>query len=162
LEPELLALLPEDFTIEVSSRAQEWWGDAARSLRVGKLVTFDYGLNADELLSPARTEGTLRAFRQHRLVRDVLANPGEQDITAHVNFTAIRSVGEAAGLQTETYCPQAKFLTEIVARACEPQSAFGPWTTSHTKQFQTMTHPDHLGRNFRVLVQSTRPERATA
>ena len=79
---------------------------------------------------------------------------GEQDITAHVNFTAIRAAGESAGLKTEAFLTQAQFLTGIAARTWEDEGAFGKWTAERTRQFQTLTHPEHLGRAFRVLVQS--------
>ena len=71
-------------------------------LECGKLVTIDYGLTADELLR-AREKGRHRCEGIVVISRadDVLADPGEQDITAHVNFTAIRDGGESAGLQTE-------------------------------------------------------------
>ena len=113
----------------------------------------DYGLAADELFSPARTNGTLRAYFRHHLNDDILANVGRQDLTAHVNFPAIQKVGEENGLITEQFCAQSKFLTEILARAAKSNS-FGEWDGSDTRQFQTLTHPEHLGRAFRVLVQS--------
>jgi SAM-dependent MidA family methyltransferase len=115
----------------------------------------DYGLEAEEFFAPHRADGTLRAYHRHHLTADVLANPGEQDLTAHVNFTAIGNAGEAAGLKTELDEAQSKFLTRIATRAWEKGSNFGEWTAAHTRQFQTLTHPEHMGRAFRVLVQST-------
>jgi SAM-dependent MidA family methyltransferase len=84
----------------------------------------------------------------------VLANPGAQDITAHVNFTAIRDAGESAGLKTEAFLTQAQFLTGIAARTWKDDASFGRWTAERIRQFQTLTHPEHLGRSFRALVQS--------
>ena len=94
----------------------------------GRLLTFDYGLTAEEFFAPQRENGTLRAYHRHQLSRDVLANPGEQDLTAHVNFTAIQPAGEAAGLKTESLQTQAQFLTGIAQRAWKDERAFGPWT----------------------------------
>jgi len=150
---ELLAVLPDNYTVELSSAAKNWWREAAGVLGNGKLMTMDYGLAADELFSPVRLRGTLRAYFHHRASDDILANVGEQDLTAHVNFPSIRKAGEDAGLITEYFCAQAKFLTEILARAAKNNS-FGAWDGSDTRQFQTLTHPEHLGRAFRVLVQS--------
>jgi len=150
---ELEAILPDNYTIEVSPAAESWWREAAGVLENGKLLTMDYGLAADELFSPARTNGTLRAYFRHHLNDDILANVGRQDLTAHVNFPAIQKVGEENGLITEQFCAQSKFLTEILARAAKSNS-FGEWDGSDTRQFQTLTHPEHLGRAFRVLVQS--------
>ncbi len=151
---ELLAVLPDGFTTEICPAAEQWWHGAASVLKQGKLLTLDYGLSTEEFFTPQRANGTLRAYQRHHLADDVLANPGEQDLTAHVNFTAIQRSGEAAGLKTEMFASQAQFLTGIAQRAWREGSDFGPWMRDHTRQFQTLTHPDHLGRSFRVLLQS--------
>ena len=153
---ELLAVLPDGFTIELSPAAEQWWREAANVLECGKLVTLDYGLVADDLLVPERKEGTLRAYSHQQTSRDVLAHPGEQDITAHVNLTAIQTIGEAAGLRTDALQTQAQFLTGIAARIWDGKASFGKWTPERTRQFQTLTHPEHLGRPFKVLMQSRR------
>jgi SAM-dependent MidA family methyltransferase len=156
LDPRLSALLPDGFAVEVCPAAAEWWRAAARLLGHGKLLTFDYGLAAEEFLAPERQGGTLRGYRQHRLSGDVLAHPGEQDITAHVNFTAIQAAGESAGLETEALVTQSQFLTGVAGHIWSGASSFGEWTPERTRQFQTLTHPEHLGRPFRVLIQRRR------
>ena len=150
----LLEVLPDGFTVEVSPAAERWWREAASVLECGRLVTIDYGLTADEFIVPERKEGTARAYSHHQASRDVLADPGEQDITAHVNFTAIQTAGESAGLRTDAFVTQAQFLTGIAARAWKDGASLGAWTPERTRQFQTLTHPEHLGQSFRVLVQS--------
>jgi SAM-dependent MidA family methyltransferase len=152
LPPELLRSLPDGFTIEVCPAASQWWAQAARVLEAGKLLAMDYGLTADEWLTPERAVGTVRGYRQHRLSSDILADPGGQDITAHVNFTTIRQVGESEGLRTDELVTQEQFLTRIAAPVLRDQSSF--WTPERVRQFQTLTHPNHLGRAFRVLVQA--------
>src|SRR6202167_6806809 len=107
----------------------------------GKLLTIDYGYSAEEMFSPARTRGTLRAYHQHHVNDDILANPGEQDLTAHVNFSAIQKAGEEAGLKTENFCTQPQFLTHILEKAVKDKS-FGEWNASRARQFQTLTHPE--------------------
>jgi SAM-dependent MidA family methyltransferase len=153
LPDELLALLPDGFSTEVCPAATEWWRHAAQALRGGKLLAFDYGLTAEQFFAPERSHGTLRAYSQHHATKDVLARAGEQDITASVNFSAIRAAGESAGLTTEAYETQARFLTGIVVRLAEDQ-AFNEWLAPRARQFQTLAHPEHLGQSFRVLVQS--------
>lgn len=152
--PELAEVLPDGFSTEISPAATQWWSEAAGVLRRGKLLTFDYGLTAEEFLAPHRSEGTLRGYHQHHLVTDVLANTGGQDLTAHVNFSAIEAAGATGGLKTEVLDSQEKFLTQIAGRIWAAPDSFGPWTPAHTRQFQTLTHPEHLGRKFRVLIQS--------
>jgi SAM-dependent MidA family methyltransferase len=150
----LSKVLPDGFILEVCPAAHHWWCQVAGLLRCGKLVTIDYGLTAEEFLMPERAQGTLRAYYQHSISADLLANPGWQDLTAEVNFSAIQGAGEAAGLKTESFVTQAQFLTSIAARTWSGELAFGEWTSERKRQFQTLTHPEHLGRAFRVLVQS--------
>lgn len=150
----LFAVLPDGFTTEVCPTATTWWRSAAEVLQRGRLLAIDYGLDAEDFFTPERSDGTLRAYQHHQLSRDLLASPGEQDITAHVNFTAVQQAGEAVGLKTEALVSQGKFLTQIAERTWKQPEVFGEWTTARTRQFQTLTHPEHLGRPFRVLVQS--------
>jgi SAM-dependent MidA family methyltransferase len=151
--PELESVLPDNYTIETSPAAENWWRGAAGILHRGKLLTIDYGDTTDEMFSPRRARGTLRAYFQHHVADDILANPGGQDLTAHVNFSAIQSAGEDAGLKTEFFGSQSKFLTAILENTIKANS-LGGWTPKRSREFQTLTHPEHLGRAFRVLVQS--------
>lgn len=151
--PAILDVLPDGYIIEMSPAAETWWRQAAGMMACGKLLAIDYGFSGQELLSPGRLRGTLRAYHRHRVTDDLLAFPGEQDLTAHVNFDAIEAAGWAAGLKTELFCTQPRFLTGILQAAMK-EKAFAQWTPSRTRQFQTLTHPEHLGRAFRVLVQN--------
>ena len=150
---EVEAVLPGDFVIELSPAAMQWWALAAASLECGKLLTLDYGLDGDEWLRPERRSGTLRAYAGHQVSGDVLASPGDQDITAHVNFSVLRQAGEGAGLRTEGLARQSKFLTEIFRRSLEDAAGSEVWTAERVRQFQTLTHPEHLGDRFRALIQ---------
>lgn len=154
LPPALREVLPDGFTIELSLQAAEWWRKAASALRCGRLLTVDYGLTALEFLMPERSRGTLRSYHRHRLGENVLAHPGEQDITAHVNFSQLQGVGEEAGLKTETFSTQARFLTTIAEGMWGGASGGPALAPGMVRQFQTLTHPAHFGRSFRVLVQS--------
>jgi SAM-dependent MidA family methyltransferase len=153
--PDALAgVLPDGFTVEVCPAAAACWRAAATKLRRGKLLTIDYGLMAEERFEPKRAQGTLRAFTRHHATDDLLSQPGEQDLTAHVNFSALMKAGHAAGLRTESLARQSKFLTEVFARTRLAPASFGPWDEKNTRQFQTLTHPEHLGHKFQVLIQT--------
>ena len=99
---------------DLSSRRVRW-ARAAKSLRAGHQLTLDYGLVAEDFCT-ATTQGTLRAYRRHRSSVDLLADVGEQDLTAHVNFTRIQRAGEAAGLSTKKLVTQAEFIVGIAQR----------------------------------------------
>ncbi len=148
---QLKAVLPDGFILELCPSARNWWGEAASVLRRGKLLTIDYGFAARHFLSPERPNGTLRAYYQHHVSADVLAMPGEQDLTSHVNFTALERAGQSAGLACEGIISQAQFLTRIAEKMWS--GGVVP-SANQLRQFQTLTHPEHLGRSFKILVQS--------
>lgn len=103
--------LAEGQIAEVNLAAGEWIERAAKTLRRGYVVTVDYGAEAEELYgSPQRRDGTLRGFREHRFVADVLARPGEHDLTTTIDWTQIKRAGEAAGLETISLERQDEFL----------------------------------------------------
>ncbi|MDB6031788.1 MAG: hypothetical protein JWM16_2126 [Verrucomicrobiales bacterium] len=153
ISPGLESILPDGFIIEISPAARQWWGSAAVKLERGYLLTVDYGLAAEQMLAPQRSRGTLRSYKHHRLVADVLENPGEQDITAHINFTQLQIAGEEAGLKTDPVLSQERFLGQIVRQTLANSTCFGGWNSKRAQQLQTLTHPEHLGRPFQVMVQ---------
>ncbi|MEO8427641.1 MAG: SAM-dependent methyltransferase [Verrucomicrobiota bacterium] len=154
LPREFLEVLPDGFTTEVSPAAKAWWRRASHALKTGHLLTIDYGLNAEEFLNPERKNGTIRAYSRHHSTSDLLRNIGEQDLTAHVNFTALTQAGEEVGLRTAGLLSQEKFLTQIAEQTWQRGAPFRKWSPEDVRQFQTLTHPEHLGRSFRVLIQS--------
>jgi SAM-dependent MidA family methyltransferase len=154
LPDELLTVLPDNFTSELCPAAETWWRRAGMALQTGRLLTLDYGLSVEEFLQPQRSNGTLRAYRSHRLADDVLADPGKQDITAHIDFSGIQKAGESVGLKTETFATQGDFLTGILKRFWVEAERAGDWTARRSRELQTLIHPSHLGRAFQVLVQT--------
>jgi SAM-dependent MidA family methyltransferase len=86
--------------VEVNLEADEFISRAAHRLTRGYLITIDYGAEREELWrGPDRRMGTLRAFHRHRLVEDVLAQPGRNDLTTTIDWTQIQQAGRRAGLQ---------------------------------------------------------------
>jgi SAM-dependent MidA family methyltransferase len=154
LAAELMAVLPDGFTTEICPAAADWWREAAAALKCGWLLTLDYGLTAAQFICPERAQGTLRAYSRHQQSADLLASPGEQDLTAHVNLTALQKAGESAGLQTEGVFAQGEFLTRIARTTWRDKSGLAEWTPARKRQFQTLTHPEHLGRQFKLLIQT--------
>src|SRR5262245_7659441 len=111
---ELLAVLPNDFTVEISPDAVSWWLQAAHRLAEGWLFTADYGFLQDDFFSPHRSRGTLRAYSKHRAKSDLLEAVGEQDITAHVNFSLLMMAGESAGLKPEEFVQQGIYIKTVL------------------------------------------------
>ena len=99
---------------QIADLAPGWvplYGELARKLGRGLLVTCDYGYERERLLDARiRRHGTLACYSRHRVHRNPFALVGEQDLTAHVDFTALRQAGEAAGLTTCAFTRQALWL----------------------------------------------------
>jgi len=140
---------PVGYRTEVRSNFREFLEPLTRSLSRGLLLWLDYGFARPEYYDPARTSGTLRTFSKHRAAENPLATPGEIDITAHVDFTAVAEVALALGCDPVSFRHQGAWLTEIgrdwlLSLEGQPQPAA-------LRQFQTLTHPAQLGANFQVL-----------
>jgi SAM-dependent MidA family methyltransferase len=98
---------------EVSLAGPAWMAGAAASLERGMLLVIDYGHDAGELYSRERLGGTLATFRDHRAGDDPLQLVGLQDITAHVDFTALDGAAVASGLQGLGSTSQGRFLVSL-------------------------------------------------
>ena len=113
VERYLRAYLPppeEGHCYEAGLEAQTWMERIAGSLRDGYVLTIDYGYTRAE--SVRFPSGTLMSYRRHTALEDVLEDPGERDITAHVNFTALQEHGVALGLRTDRFETLARTLLE--------------------------------------------------
>jgi len=150
--------LEEGRTAEVCLDAEEWVARAARLAQGGFVVTVDYGAEASELYgAPHRRDGTLRAFSGHAFADDVLARPGEQDITATVNWTQVREAGERAGLRTLSLERQDAFL--LRAGLLEQLELEGRFAGSEAELMRLrlgareMILPGGMASHFQVLAQ---------
>ncbi len=103
--------LAEGQSAEICLTIDAWLAGAVRDLERGQLLLIDYGAPASELYDPARRPfGTLRAYVRHRVHDDVYRHVGRQDLTAHVDVTAVSAAAEAAGLVPLGITTQAEFL----------------------------------------------------
>ncbi|MFB3815523.1 MAG: class I SAM-dependent methyltransferase [Terriglobales bacterium] len=145
---------PEE-RIEVHLAAMDYMQRIARHMQRGFLVAFDYGYTREELLA-GRQKSTLRAYRQHTISDTPYEAPGEQDITAHVNFTALREAALAAGMEGGAVLTQAQFLMgigEVNQFADAFEDARLP--QEHAKialQLKHLVTPVGMGELFQVLI----------
>jgi SAM-dependent MidA family methyltransferase len=103
--------LSEGQIAEVNLDIERWMAQASALFQQGYIVTVDYGDEENNLYDASqRPTGTLRSFHRHRLTDDVLAQPGVQDLTTTVNWTAVKRIGEELGLQTVCFERQDEFL----------------------------------------------------
>ena len=129
----------------------------AGSVGRGFTVVIDYGYTRDELLA-GRHRGTVMAYRQHSASSNPYEAPGEQDITAHVNFTALAAAAEARGVQVEKLLTQAQFLMGI-GESNQFADAFESCRLPQEKakvalQLKHLATPAGMGETFHVLVGS--------
>ena len=95
---------------EIRLAADQWLRGVAKSLARGFVVTIDYGYLADELYGRMRMNGTLLCYYNHQVAENPYIRVGRQDITAHVDFTALMQTGAEAGLEKVWYGEQYRFL----------------------------------------------------
>jgi SAM-dependent MidA family methyltransferase len=149
--------LVEGQQAEVCFEACDWIENAGRALDRGFVLTIDYGHEAAALYSEHHNRGTLLAYRDHRVSENVLDAPGEQDLTAHVNFTAVDLWGRRAGLTRTGLVTQSQFLVAL-GRGNEFADLYEPGQTEMEKLrarllLKNLIHPEGLGEKFQVLVQ---------
>ena len=157
-----LAELPvaqmEGYRTEINLRALDWLEQIAARLRRGWILTFDYGFERADYFAPHRRDGHLQCYYQHQRHGDPFVNIGAQDITAHVNFSAIIERGRALGLELVRFCEQGKFLLEegagLIKEIVERNA--GKNSTERNAIHQ-LIHPAHMGRAFKALLQKKTP-----
>ncbi len=142
---------------EAGLAACEWMEDVGRRLGRGFVLTVDYGREANELYNERHLRGTLLAYQQHRASEDCFFAPGEQDLTAHVNFTALDLWGRRAGLEQVGLVSQAQFLLAL-GRESEFADLYetGQGEVERLRArllLKNLIHPEGMGETFRVLIQ---------
>ncbi len=140
-------VLEEGVRAEVNLNAIDWMKSVARVLKKGIVMTIDYGYPAYELYDSKRSHGTLLCYARHRVSDDPYVGVGHQDMTAHVDFTALATVGEERGLAVTGFTNQQSFLLGLgVAEKT---------TASNEELIARLIHPNGLGRTHKVLIQHT-------
>jgi len=146
--------LQPGWRVEINLCACEWMREAAQRLRRGFIIVIDYGHEALELYSASHSSGTLTAFHRHRSagpespgLPSWLQSPGEQDITAHVDFTSVRAAAEGAGLQALGFLDQTYFLLGLL-----PSEFGSDGRESAIRNLKTLILPGGLGSSHKVVV----------
>jgi SAM-dependent MidA family methyltransferase len=166
--------LESGWRAEVSLAAVDWMREAARRLKRGFIILIDYGHEASELYSVTHSAGTLTSFSSHRshgpesAMTPWLRNPGQQDLTAHVDFTSIRNAAEAEGCTALGFLDQMYFLLALVSSGAERpegRSLHTPvgdavqgvprletLTAKERLALKTLVMPGGLGSTMKVMI----------
>ena len=140
---------------EVNLGALAWVERIARALDSGYALTIDYGYTRAEAVRFAA--GTLMAYRRHTAREDVLEDPGERDITAHVNFTALEECGAARGLRRERFETLAQTLLTAGELDQFAAALSAPPAEELRRRMQLKTLLFGMGETYRVLLQAAGP-----
>jgi SAM-dependent MidA family methyltransferase len=146
--------LPNGYVSEINPAACGFIASLGNMLQHGAIVMVDYGFSATEYYHPQRSMGTLMCHYRHYAHGDPFFLPGLQDITSHVDFSAVARAGGQAGLDVLGYATQTQFLldcgiTDIIAR-------HDPNDTQHylplVNQAQRLLSPAEMGELFKVIA----------
>jgi SAM-dependent MidA family methyltransferase len=146
--------LPPGYTSEINLQAEAWVRSVADILKQGVMLLVDYGFPRAEFYHPQRSDGTLMCHYRHRAHDDPLTLIGLQDITAHVDFTAIAEAGTGTGVSLLGYTSQAAFLIgcglEQLMSVSDPEDV-----RTHlglTQQVKKLTSPHEMGELYKVIA----------
>ena len=142
-----LSISAENYQSEINLDLKPWLKALGDCLASGELLFIDYGFSEYEYYHPQRCTGTLMCHYRHFAHHDPFLYPGLQDITAHVDFTAIAIAADELGLDVTGYTTQAAFLMDCdIASLAKNQP---PLVAS--KAIQTLTFPHEMGDLFKVI-----------
>jgi len=146
--------VPIPYVSEIGLAGSAWMRTLAERLQEGAIFIVDYGFPRHEYYHPQRSMGTLMCHHRHRSHGDVFFEPGGQDITAHVDFSALAAAAHEAGLEVLGYATQAQFLvncgiTDVLAEAnVENALVYAPIAA----EAQKLLSPAEMGELFKVLA----------
>lgn len=149
---------PERYRTEVNLAALDWIKTLVTKLNQGFILTIDYGYTAQRYYLPSRKEGTLQCYYQHSHHNDPYLNIGRQDITTHVNFTALQLYGKDWGIDGVGFTQQALFLMALglgdrISALSQPSNYSISEILQRRECLHSLIDPMGLG-NFGVLLQS--------
>lgn len=144
--------VPNNYESEINLVLRAWIAALSESLKQGEMIFIDYGFPAHEFYHPDRYQGTLMCHFKHQAHMNPYINVGVQDITAHVNFSAVADAAQAAGCQIKAFDNQANFLInygliELLQSQSTPNNQL-----ELTQQVKLLTLPSEMGELFKVIV----------
>ena len=146
----LSTVWPEGYRTEINLLAPDWMKQVAQHLNRGFVLTIDYGHTAQDLYRSDRTQGTFLCYFQQSINENPFLLVGDQDMTAHVDFSNLAATGETHGLQTTGFTNQMSFLMglgveQMIAELEQDSPAFN--AAIH------LLRPNGMGTTFKVLIQ---------
>ena len=140
------------YETEINLNLKPWLKSLGDVLENGSMFLIDYGYSRHEYYQPARVMGTLRCHYQHRAHSNPFFYPGLQDITAHVDFTAVAEEAFDSGFKIAGFTTQANFLmgTGLLEMSFNADADISE-QIKIAQQIKTLTLPDEMGETFKVI-----------
>jgi SAM-dependent MidA family methyltransferase len=141
---------PEGYRTEINLRASDWMKEVAQRLNRGFVLTVDYGHSARDLYRPDRKRGTFLCYYRQSVNEDPFLRVGDQDMTAHVDFSSLAEIGEGHNLRTTGFTNQMSFLMGLGVEQMIAE------LEQDSPQFTAAIHllrPHGMGTTFKVLIQ---------
>ena len=153
-EPPVVAEDVPRFATEICPALGPWMRSVAGKLQRGWMLLVDYGHAAAVRHHPSRAAGSLAAYREHERTEDPLASPGSQDLTAHVDFTAVARMAEATGLHLAGFTDQHHALTALAEKVfpAMPTQSLSPDAAREMRALRQLLHPESMGTSFKFLA----------
>ncbi|ROR34521.1 class I SAM-dependent methyltransferase [Inmirania thermothiophila] len=144
--------LPAGYRSERNPQLAGWVAALGEILEAGVVLLVDYGYPRCEYYHPERADGTLRCHYRHRAHDDPFLLPGIQDITAHVDFTAVAEAAVAAGLEVAGYTTQAQFLLATGLAELAAEAADALTRARRAAEVKRLVMPSEMGEAFKVMA----------
>jgi SAM-dependent MidA family methyltransferase len=149
--------LPKGYRSEMNLRIRDWIRKVGEKLKDGFVLTVDYGYPAWDYYGEERSRGTLLCYYQHQVNEDPYQNIGEQDLTAHVNFSSLKKWGEDYGLETIGFCGQGAYLISLGIDEVIAELYGGIPDVFETAKIKGLILPQGMGDSHKVMVQHRGP-----
>jgi SAM-dependent MidA family methyltransferase len=146
--------LPGGYRTEINLRIKDWLRAAGEVLSEGFILTVDYGYPAQDYYSEERNRGTLLCYHKHNISEELYRNIGEQDITAHVNFSSVKKWGEEIGFETVGFCQQGIYLISLgIDEVIKDLYADSQDYLFEVAKIKRLIFPGTLGETHKVMIQ---------
>jgi SAM-dependent MidA family methyltransferase len=146
--------LPKGYRTEFNLRIKDWLRSIHNILLEGFILTIDYGYPSWDYYSPERNRGTLLCYHKHQTIENPYINIGEQDITAHVNFSSVKKWGEEFGFETLGFCQQGTYLIalgidEVIQKLLSTQKEY----LFEVAKIKKLILPGTIGETHKIMIQ---------
>jgi SAM-dependent MidA family methyltransferase len=147
--------LRKGYRTEVNLKIREWLEEVNRVLEKGFILTVDYGYSARDYYADERDRGTLVCYYRHQLNEDPLRNIGEQDMTAHVDFSSVKTWADGLGIRSIGFCNQGAFLVAMgVDEEIQRLAASSDNYLFELARIKRLILPEGMGESHQVLIQT--------